>query len=183
MNGNFIIIIVIYRHFYRCHCRYRYAIVSYLSLMLSTSLPLITVILVLLLILIVAIAIAVAIVSTIVIAILIIIIIVMLIVILIVIILKEKPSMIEESVALMDKLGTALLSTKVVGESEPTVFKTEELSMVLDRQTLSVLARKRLQGKDGRSGISFPSRKVLIKNVPVPVHSLDVQVNDQWYHL
>lgn len=91
--------------------------------------------------------------------------------------------MIEESVALMDKLGTALLSTKVVGESEPTVFKTGELSMVLDRQTLSVLVRKRLQGKDGRSGISFPSRKVLIKNVPVPVHSLDVQVNDQCYHL
>ena len=92
--------------------------------------------------------------------------------------------MIEESVALMDKLGTALLSTKVVGESEPSVFKTEEVSMVLDRQTPSVLVRKRLQAPDGHSGISFPSRKVLTKNFPLPVNSLDVQVSsDHCCHL
>jgi len=90
--------------------------------------------------------------------------------------------MIEQSVALMDKLGTALLSTKVVGEAEPSVFKTEELSMVLDRQTPSVLVRKLLQVPDGHSGISFPSQKVLTKNFPVPVHSLDVQVSDQCCH-
>lgn len=87
--------------------------------------------------------------------------------------------MIEKSVALMDKLGTALLSTKVVGESEPSVFKTEELYMVLDRQTPSVLERKLLQGPDGNSDLSFPSRKVLTKNYQVPVQSLDVQVSDQ----
>ena len=91
--------------------------------------------------------------------------------------------MIGKSVALMDKLGTVLLSTKAVGESEPSVFKTEELSMVLDRQTPSVLVKKHLQETDGHSGISFPSRKVLTKNFPVPVHSLDVQVNDQCHHL
>ena len=90
--------------------------------------------------------------------------------------------MIEESVALMDKLGTALLSTKVVGESAPSLFKTEELSMVLDRQTPSALVRKVLQLPDGPSGIAFPSRKVLIKNFPEPVHSLDVQVTNQCCH-
>ena len=90
--------------------------------------------------------------------------------------------MIEESVALMDKLGTALLSTKVVGESVPSVFKTEELSMVLDRQTPSALARKVLQVTDDQSGIAFPSRKVLLKNFTEPVHSLDVQVTDQESH-
>ena len=101
---------------------------------------------------------------------------------LVVIILKEKPIMIEESVALMDKLGSALLSTKVVGESEPSVFKTEELSMVLDRQTPSVLVRKNFQVTGGHGGISFPSRKALIKNFSFPLDSLDVQVRDQPCH-
>ena len=91
--------------------------------------------------------------------------------------------MIEESVALMDKLGSALLSTKFVGESEPSVFKTEELSMVLDRQTPSVLVRKLFQVTGGHGGISFPSRKALIKNFPFPLDSLDVQVSDQRCHV
>lgn len=84
--------------------------------------------------------------------------------------------MIEDSVALMDKLGTALLSTKVVGESQPSIFKTYVLSMVLDRQTPSMLVRKRLQWDNGSIGVAFPSMEVLIQNFPFPVHSLDVQV-------
>lgn len=84
--------------------------------------------------------------------------------------------MIEESVALMDKLGTALLSTRVVGESKPTVYKTDLLSMALDRQTPSMLVKKRLQWDNGISGVTFPSLGVLIQNFPFPVHSLDAQV-------
>lgn len=87
--------------------------------------------------------------------------------------------MIEKSVSLMDKLGTALLSTKVVGESEPSVFETNVLSMVLDRQTPSTLVKKRLQWDDGGSGVSFPSQETLIQTMPFPVHSLDAQVSDE----
>ena len=50
--------------------------------------------------------------------------------------------------------------------------------MVLDRQTPSVLVRKPFQATDGHGGISFPSRKALIKNFPFPLDSLDVQVSD-----
>lgn len=85
--------------------------------------------------------------------------------------------MIEASVALMDKLGTTLLSTKVVGESAPSVFKTDMLSMVLDRQTPPMLVRKRLQWDDGSGGVTFPSLRVLIQNFLFPVQLLDAQVS------
>lgn len=97
--------------------------------------------------------------------------------IIIVIILKKTPRMIEESVVLMDKLGTILLSTKVVGESEPSVFKTAVLSMVLDRQTPLMLVKKRLQLDAGSGGVTFPSLGVLLQNFQFPVHSLDAQVS------
>lgn len=84
--------------------------------------------------------------------------------------------MIEESVALMDKLGTALLFTKVTGESEPSVFETNALSMVLDRQTPSMLVSKHLQWKNG--GVVFPSQAVLIQSFKFPVHSVDAQVSN-----
>ncbi|XP_078351373.1 polycystin family receptor for egg jelly-like [Oculina patagonica] len=89
---------------------------------------------------------------------------------------KETPRMIEESVVLMDKLGTTLLSTKVVGESEPSVFKTAVLSMVLDRQTPLMLVKKRLQLDAGSGGVTFPSLGVLLQNFQFPVHSLDAQM-------
>lgn len=90
---------------------------------------------------------------------------------------KEEPRESEKLVALIGHLGTILISTKVVGGLEPSVFKTKELSLVLDRQTPSMLARKHLQWNGGSSGVFFPSRKVLTQNSPLPLNLLDAQVS------
>ncbi|KAL9989666.1 hypothetical protein ACROYT_G004234 [Oculina patagonica] len=89
---------------------------------------------------------------------------------------KEEPRESEKLVALIGQLGTTLISTKVVGELEPSVFKTKGLSLVLDRQTPSILARKHLQWNGGSSGVFFPSKEVLTQNSTFPLHFLDAQV-------
>ncbi|PFX27644.1 Polycystic kidney disease protein 1-like 2 [Stylophora pistillata] len=85
---------------------------------------------------------------------------------------EQNPRLIEESVALVDNLGTALLSTKVVGESEPSVYETNALSMVLDRQTPAMIVRKHLLGRSSGSGVVFPPQAAL----KFPNHSVDVQM-------
>ena len=78
----------------------------------------------------------------------------------------------------MDSLGTALLSTKVVGESEPSVFETNALSMVLDRQTPAMIVRKHLHSRTSGSGVVFPSQTVLMQSLKFPIHSVDAQASN-----
>ncbi|RMX60858.1 hypothetical protein pdam_00003501 [Pocillopora damicornis] len=100
----------------------------------------------------------------------------------------QTPRLIEDSVALVDSLGTALLSTKVVGESEPSVFETNALSMVLDRQTPAMIVRKHLHSRTSGSGmLTFKYNPFYwdntARNITTAIIDLSIKRNGTEFHI
>jgi len=79
----------------------------------------------------------------------------------------------KKTLHLIDKLGGGLLATKVPGE-KPSVFHTDKLMMILDRQTLAKMAEKTLG--EGEEKVSLPSAKTLFGPDAANLKSVDAQV-------
>lgn len=79
----------------------------------------------------------------------------------------------KKTLHLIDKLGTSLLATKVLGE-KPSMFHTDELSVTLDRQTPAKMSGKTL-GK-GKQKVTLPSAETLFGPVSAKLPSVDSQV-------
>ena len=76
---------------------------------------------------------------------------------------------------LVDNVGKALLSRKVVGET-PTLIKTASLSMVLDRQRPRDLNMSKI--KEGKSSFKLPSVDDLLQDKGDTFEFIDSQVCD-----
>ena len=76
---------------------------------------------------------------------------------------------------LVDNVGKALLSRKVVGET-PTLIKTASLSMVLDRQRPRDLNMSEI--KEGKSSFKLPSVDDLLQDKGDTFEFIDSQVCD-----
>ena len=79
----------------------------------------------------------------------------------------------KKTLQLINKLGTGLLATKVLGE-KPSVFVTEKLSVMLDRQTPSKMSGKTLG--EGKEKVSLPSAETLFGHDSANLPSVDAQV-------
>ena len=93
----------------------------------------------------------------------------------------QKKGMIEASVHLMDKLGSSLLSLKVVGETKPMALRTGSVSMLLDRQTPSKLAGKTLKGERSESTVIIPSTVAISELHALRDGILDAQVKHELF--
>ena len=76
---------------------------------------------------------------------------------------------------LVDNVGKALLSRKVVGET-PTLIKTASLSMVLDRQRPRDLNMSEI--KEGKSSFKLPSVDDLLQDKGDTFEFIDSRVCD-----
>lgn len=83
--------------------------------------------------------------------------------------------MAEKTLKLMDKVGSSLLGTKVVGE-KPSVFSTKSLNMTLDRQVPSKIGNKKLSDGQGDGGVELPSAATLFGDKASHLPSVDSQV-------
>lgn len=77
---------------------------------------------------------------------------------------------------LVDHVGSSLLAIKAVGE-KPSVFTTEYLKMILDRQTPEKVGGKKL-GEGGEGEVGLPSTGTLFGSSAADLHVVDLQVSD-----
>lgn len=66
--------------------------------------------------------------------------------------------MAQQTLKMMDTVGGSLLATKAVGE-KPSVFKTNDIALLLDRQLPSKMGDKKLG--EGDSEVALPSAGTL----------------------
>jgi hypothetical protein len=86
---------------------------------------------------------------------------------------KQGKEMAEKTLQLMNVVGGSLLATKRVGE-KPSVFKTKNMAMLLDRQVASKMGNKKLG--EGESEVALPSVGTLFGNSSEDMPVVDSQV-------
>ena len=75
----------------------------------------------------------------------------------------------------MDTLGTALLSIKTTGQRQ-SVYKSDTITMRLERQPKDKLGSTTLRGGGDEGGVTFPSAEVLFGIDGASTSSVDTQV-------
>ena len=85
----------------------------------------------------------------------------------------------ESNLALIDKLGTTLLSTKVAGE-KPSTFISDSIAMTLDRQKPRGMGNKTLLNKEDLGVVTLPSAETLFGNKTTLLDYVDAQVSE-WF--
>jgi len=89
--------------------------------------------------------------------------------------------MAKKTISMMATVGAGLLSTKTVGE-KPSVFKTKEVALLLDRQLPSKMGNKKLG--EGDSEVALPSAGTLFgDSANMPVVDAQVRVMGGLFHL
>ncbi|XP_031571396.1 uncharacterized protein LOC116305596 isoform X3 [Actinia tenebrosa] len=86
---------------------------------------------------------------------------------------KKGKEMSEKTLQLMEVVGGSLLSTKTVGE-KPSVFKTKNMALLLDRQMASKMGNKKLG--EGDSEVALPSADTLFGNNSDNMAAIDSQM-------
>lgn len=86
---------------------------------------------------------------------------------------QQNKKLAEKTVHLLDNVGSSLLATKTVGE-KPTVMKTKNLALVLDRQLPDKMGGKTLG--EGDSAVSLPSSDTLFGDTASNLPAVDSQV-------
>lgn len=81
----------------------------------------------------------------------------------------------ENSISLVDTIGTTLLSFKTAGERKST-FKSDAIIMTLQRKQPSKIGSATLSGNAEGGAVTFPSSEVLFGENGRTLPSVDTQV-------
>ena len=81
----------------------------------------------------------------------------------------------ENSISLVDTVGTTVLSFKTAGERKST-FESDAIIMTLQREQPSKIGSATLSGNDEEGAVAFPSSEVLFGGNGRTLLSVDTQV-------